>query len=98
MKIEEAEEREHAISRRQKYDDEDRLRKEKEQMVEKKQTLAHDEEGLNTQEKVATDAINQPHELLNDATQKWHVAIFFSMDIISPDLDSFRAAAVGVGV
>ena len=23
---------------------------------------------------------------------------FFSMDIISPDLDSFRAAAVGVGV
>ena len=44
-------------------------------MVEKKQTLAHDEESLNTQEKVATDAINQADELLNDATQKLHVAI-----------------------
>ena len=33
-------------------------------MVEKKQTLAHDEENLNTQEKVATDAINQADELL----------------------------------
>ena len=54
MKIEEAEKREQT---RQKYDEEDRLRKEKEQMVEKKQTLAHDEESLNTQEKVATDAI-----------------------------------------
>ncbi len=31
--------------------------------------------GLNTQEKVATDAINQADELLNDATQKLHVAI-----------------------
>ena len=30
----------------------------------------------------------------------YRCAIFFflSMDIISPDLDSFRAAAVGVGV
>ena len=44
-------------------------------MVEKKQTLAHDEESLNTQEKVATDAINQADELLNDAIQKLHVAI-----------------------
>ena len=44
-------------------------------MVEKKQTLAHEEESLNTQEKVATDAINQADELLNDAAQKWHVAI-----------------------
>ena len=44
-------------------------------MVEKKQTLAHDEESLNTQEKVATDAINQAHEQLNDATQKLHIAI-----------------------
>ena len=26
------------------------------------------------------------------------IFFFFSMDIISPDLDSFRAAAVGVGV
>ena len=45
------------------------------QMVEKKQTFAHEEESLNTQEKVATDAINQADELLNDATQKLHVAI-----------------------
>ena len=72
VKIEEVEKREQA---RQKSDDEDRLRKEKEQMVEKKQTLAHDEESLNTQEKVATDAINQADELLNDATQRLHVAI-----------------------
>ena len=72
VKIEEAEKREQA---RQKSYEEDRLRKEKEQMVEKKQTLAHDEESLNTQEKVATDAINQADELLNDATQKLHVAI-----------------------
>ena len=50
-------------------------RKEKEQSVEKKQTLAHDEESLNIQEKVASDAINQADELLNDATQKLHVAI-----------------------
>ena len=41
MKIEEAEKREQT---RQKSDEEDRLRKEKEQMVEKKQTLAHEEE------------------------------------------------------
>ena len=44
-------------------------------MVEKKQTLARDEESLNTQEKVATDAKNQADELLNDATPKLHVAI-----------------------
>ena len=72
VKIKEAEKREQA---RQKSGEEDRLRKEKEQMVEKKLTLAHDEESLNTQEKVATDAINQADELLNDATQKLHVAI-----------------------
>ena len=72
VKIEEAEKREQAW---QKSDEEHRLRKEKEQMVEKKQTLAHDEESLNTQETVATDAINQADELLNDATQKLHVAI-----------------------
>ena len=60
---------------RQKSDEEDRPRKEKEQMVEKKQTLAHDDKCLNTQEKVATDAINQADEVLNDATQKLHVAI-----------------------
>ena len=45
VKIEEAEKREQA---RQKSDEEDRLRKEKEQMVEKKQTLARAEESLNT--------------------------------------------------
>ena len=72
VKIEETEKREQA---RQKSDEEDRLRKEKEQMVEKTQTLAHDEESLNTREKVATDAINQADELLKDATQKLHVAI-----------------------
>ena len=72
VKIEEAEKREQA---KQKSGEEDRLRKEKEQMVEKKLTLAHDEESLNTQENVATDAINQADELLNDATQKFHVAI-----------------------
>ena len=44
-------------------------------MVEKKQTLARDEESLNIQEKVATDAINQADELLHDATPKLHVAI-----------------------
>ena len=44
-------------------------------LVEKKKTLAHEEVSLNTQEKVATDAINQADELLNDATQKLHVAI-----------------------
>ena len=71
VKIEEAEKREQT---RQKSDEEDRLRKEKEKMVEKKQTLAHDEESLNTQEKVATDAINQADELLNDATVYTEIA------------------------
>ena len=32
-----------------------------------------------------------------NSTRRRHF-FFFSMDIISPDLDSFRAAAVGVGV
>ena len=34
----------------------------------------------------------------NELRRCLSLAIFFSMDIISPDLDSFRAAAVGVGV
>ena len=32
-----------------------------------------------------------------DAPVQRAIVFFFSMDIISPDLDSFRAAAVGVG-
>ena len=34
----------------------------------------------------------------NNAATIAAIFFFFSMDIISPDLDSFRAAAVGVGV